>query len=64
MTKLTVNTGYEKGVSSKQAIEELKAGRKQEGKSSLPKIVTDILNLSVCAVVGGGVAWFTLKFLT
>ncbi len=64
MTKLTVNTDFEKGVSSKQAIEKMKAGHKKESASGLPKIITDILNLTVCALVGGGVAWITLKFLT
>lgn len=63
MTKLSVDTHFEKGLNSKREISDLIAGKRHLEPSRLPGWLTDAFNLLLAAAVGGACAWIAFKWL-
>ena len=62
MTKLKVDSDFEKGLSRKEDIEALKAGKHKKPERRLPKMVTDGFNLLISASIGGVCAWLAVNY--
>ncbi len=63
MTKLSVDSGFAKGVARQSDIEAMTRKAASRPQSSLPGWLSDAVNLAISGGVGGACAWVVIKFL-